>query len=171
MDVRKSIYESITSVLTEPGAVSGKYPTDYYLNPVDCKVCWYTRIGVGIPRKAYNGVWVRIFQAPPRAIRESIVSNLLSIENLLYYDCKENFLGISEEGLGLWRQKPDYGQFRITTYLSPEEWFLKSDIEEIKRRLSDGEDAEDICRSLYLGDIFSGIVQYGDALSFIRSLQ
>jgi hypothetical protein len=171
MDIRKSIYESITSVLTEPSAVHSKYPTDYYLDPIDCRVCWYTRIGIGVPRAVYNGVWVRIFQAPPKAIRESIVDNLLSIENLLVYDCKENFVGISEDGLGIWRQKPDYGSFEITTYLSPEEWFFKSDIEEIKERLANGEDAESICRSLYLGDLFSGIVRYEDALSFIRSLQ
>lgn len=173
MDIRKQIYESIMEVLTAPGAVSSEYCTDYYLDPVECRIRWCTRTKFrgSIPQEAYNGIWVNIFQAPPKAIRESIVTNLFSIENLLVYDCKNNFLGISENGLGIWRQKPNYGKIEITTYLDPKEWFFDSDLKAIKQRLANGEEAEDICRSLYLGDLFNGMVRYEDALSFIRSLQ
>jgi hypothetical protein len=165
--------ESIMAILTAPDAVSLEYPTDYYLDPVEHKIRWYTRkkFRTGVPREACNGIWVDIFQAPPKAIRESIVGNLLRIEDLLVRDCKNNFFGISENGLGIWKRKPNYGKIEIATYLSPEERFFGPYLEEIKRRLSNGENAEDICRSLYLGDIFNGIVRYEDALNWIRKLE
>jgi len=100
--VRDSIHSSILAIFDAQDASHREYQTSYYLDPVNSRVVWLTRIGDWIPAQVSDGIWVKLFDAPVRAIPQSIVDALLSVEDVLTDDC----LDFQESGY--WVEKPDY---------------------------------------------------------------
>jgi hypothetical protein len=161
------------SILNAGDAVHPSYPTDFYLDPESEQIQWYTRTGAGIPAPAYHGIWVKVFQAPAGAIPESVVENLLKVEDRLIYDCENNFQGTEWDGrnhTGVWKDKPDYSmefQFEIAVFWDPWDWFGPV-LQDLKDKWESGMDAAQIIDSEDLGDISSGIVDRDQAIEWLE---
>ena len=164
--VRESIHSSILAIFDAQDASHREYQTSYYLDPVNSRVVWLTRVGGWIPAQVSDGIWVKLFDAPVRAIPQSIVDALLSVEDVLTDDC----LDFQESGY--WVEKPDYSIYGLepVCFWDPVDWFDPFDFEEIREKWEEGMSAEEIVGDLYLGDILNGMVDYHEALEWINGL-
>jgi len=162
-NIRESIHHSILSILEAEDASNPYYPTIYYLDPKSAVIRWYPQAEIGIGEG-----WVRILNAHPRAIPQSIVNTLLMIEDILVDSCA------SFQLLGRWEDKPDYSllrlELRVTVFWPPEKWFNEFDRVDIRRMWRKGMSPEDIISSLFLGDPFNGGVDRREALDWIKQM-
>jgi hypothetical protein len=132
-------------------------------------------IGAGIPKAAYHDIWVKVLEAPADAIPESVVENLLRIEDRLIYDCEYNFQGTKWDGhnyVGVWRNKPEYSRefdFEVAAFWEPEDWF-ESVLGSLKQKWELGMDAVQIIDSEDLGDIHSGMVRRDQAIEWLEEV-
>jgi hypothetical protein len=148
----------------------------YYLDPIEKVIQPWIEIGSGIPRAAYNNIWVKVFSAPANAIPESVVKVLLELEDTLIYDCENNFQGSKWDGsnfIGVWKRKPDYEfeyQIEVTCYWSPEDWFDVFDIEKMKRKWQSGMTPDQIIAEENLGSPDQGMVDREEAIQWMEDL-
>ncbi len=169
--MNSTLHDSIhDSILNAGKAVHPNYATVYYLDPENRVIEPYTVIGAGIPAPAYHGIWVKIFSAPAGAIPESVVTNLLRIEDQLIYDC-ENFQGTEWDGhnhIGVWRNKPDYSvrQFEIGSFWDPCDWF-EPVLQDLREKWENGMNAAQIIDSEDLGNIYDGMVDRDAAIEWL----
>jgi len=164
--IRDSIHSSILSIFDAQDASHSNYRTSYYLDPIGARVVWLTRMGSWIPSQVHDGIWVKVLDAPIRAIPQSIVDNLLKVESALVEDC----LRFQENGY--WEDKPDYSSYRLepTCFWDPSVWFDISDIEDIREKWEDSLSAEEIVGELFLGDIHNGSVDYHETVEWVNRL-
>ena len=104
-NIRESIHESILSILGAQDASHPQFPTAYYLDPIECKIRWYTQATQASTSACDEKV--HVLTAHPRAIPQSIVDNLLKLEMSFAADC-EQF-----QKDGKWKNKPVYSTYRI----------------------------------------------------------
>jgi len=164
--IRDSIHNSILSILDAQDASHPNYPTSYYLDPVDFRVVWFTRMGSWVPTQIHDGIWVKVLDAPIRAIPQSIVDNLLKVEDVLVEDC----LRFQEDGY--WQEKPDYFPYALqpACFWDPSVWFDLFDIVEIREKWEGGMSPEEIVGEVCLGDILNGKVDYHETLEWVNGL-
>jgi hypothetical protein len=160
------------SILNAGKAVHPNYAVTYYLDPENKVIESYTVIGAGIPAPAYHGIWVEIFSAPAGAIPESVVANLLRIEDRLIYDCESNFQGTEWDGhnhIGVWRNKPDYSvrQFEIGCFWDSCDWF-EPVLQDLQDKWRKGMNASQIIDSEDLGNIYDGMVDRDEAVKWLE---
>jgi hypothetical protein len=167
--LHKSIHDSI---LRAGEAVNPLYAVTYYLNPID-RVIEAVSFGGGHPAPAYHNIWTEVFTAPPGAIPESVVENLLAIEDRLVLDCEENFQGTEWNGynhIGIWEDKPEYPmeyQFEIGVFWDPYDWF---DLRDLKDKWQGGMTAAQIIDSEDLGNIYDGMCRRDEAIKWLEQV-
>jgi hypothetical protein len=163
------------SILQAGEAVSSRYAVSYYLNPIGQVIEPYTVVGAGIPRAAYHNIWVEVFTAPADAIPQSVVENLLAIEDQLIYDCQHNWLGTEWNGfnhVGLWKEKPNYPwayNFEIACFWDPADWF-EPVLGDLKTKWQKGINATSIVDSEDLGNIYDGMVDREEAIQWLENM-
>lgn len=159
--IRELIHESILSILGAQDASHPQLSTVYYLDPIECKIRWYTQ-ATQASTSACDENWVHVLTAHPRAIPQSIVDNLLKLEMSFAADC-EQF-----QKDGKWKNKPVYSTYRInvTVYYPPEKWFDAFDLHNIRWQAKKGMGAEEILAGFDLG----GNVDYQEALDWIKKV-
>jgi hypothetical protein len=172
-DVDETEQKIHKSILEAGEHTHPRFAVAYYLNPVD-KVIENVFVGGGMPRAAYYGIWIEIFTAPPGAIPQSVVNNLLAIEDRLIYDCQENFKGVEWDGrnhVGVWQNKPNYSweyQFEIGCFWDPYDWF-EPVLRDLKDKWRNGMTASQIIDSEDLGDN-EGMVDRDDAIKWLEQV-
>jgi hypothetical protein len=147
----------------------------YYLDPIEKVIQPWIEIGSGIPRAAYNNIWVKILTAPANAIPESVVNTLLRLEDQLVYDCEVNFRGTEWDGdyIGIWRSKPNYPfeyELEVACFWQPEDWFELDDLEDLKNKWKRGMTPTQIIESKDLGDYDRGMVDKDEALEWLEQM-
>jgi|YNPBryulayer2012_1023412.scaffolds.fasta_scaffold05538_4 hypothetical protein len=85
--IRELIHSSIISIFDYEDTTHPQYPTAYYLDLLNVKIRWITKIDSWVPPEVYEGVWVPIFEASPEADVQSIVDDLVAIEDVLIDHC------------------------------------------------------------------------------------